>query len=191
MDQSLKQRLVGAVVLIALAVILLPLIFDGQKQQINVNAYDIPDKPAFSIQSVDFQPAEEDAAAARRSIQSQIDQKQDAEPIPATMADNATVEEHIEAEKKVDIQVQAQSTEENIKLADAWVIQVGAFSSAANANALRDKLNKAGFKAYTHAVSNLYKVYVGPEIRKYRLEQQKNRLEQEFKVKTLILKYIP
>ncbi len=37
----------------------------------------------------------------------------------------------------------------------------------------------------------MHKVYVGPEIRRHRLEQQKSALEREFKVKTLILKYIP
>ncbi len=78
-----------------------------------------------------------------------------------------------------------------MSLADAWIIQVGAFSSRANADGLRDKLIAAGYKAYTKAVSGLYKVYVGPEIRRTRLEQQKSSLERDFKLKALILKYIP
>ena len=107
-----------------------------------------------------------------------------------TVNEPATVERYIEQEKEVDRAIE-DSTSNTVSLADAWILQVGAFSSQANANGLRDKLNAAGYKAYTKSVGGLFKVYVGPEIRRHRLEQQKSSLERDFKVKTLILKYIP
>lgn len=198
MDQSLKQRLVGAIVLFALAVILLPLIFDGQQEQIDVQAYDIPEKPAFSIQSIDVEPVREEAESVSEAINN-VDMAK-AEP-PAVAEEefaNTSAESHIEQERQADQALQSapmrsasSQQQAPLTLADAWVIQVGAFSDEKNANALRDKLNKAGYKAYSRNVGELHKVYVGPEIRKYRLEQQKTGLEQEYKVKTLILKYIP
>ena len=39
MDTSLKQRLMGALVLISLAVIFLPLVFDGQQERIRTEQY--------------------------------------------------------------------------------------------------------------------------------------------------------
>ena len=80
-------------------------------------------------------------------------------------------------------------------LADAWIIQVGAFSSQPNADGLRDKLKANGYPAFVKpvkvAAGSLFKVYVGPEIRRQRADQQKLELEQKFQLKALILKYIP
>lgn len=201
MDQSLKQRLVGAIVLISLAVIFLPLVFDGQQQQVNSEEYAYPEQPAMTIQSRDFATIEDEAAVVIEQIE-QVEASKDVEEIrsseqyavdpvePVDTPEPASVEQFIEQEQTADRIIQ-ESAEGTVDLADAWVIQVGAFSSQANANGLRDKLNAANFKAYTKAIGGLHKVYVGPEIRRYRLEQQKSSLERDFKVKTLILKYIP
>mgnify|MGYP006138950013 CR=1 FL=1 len=43
----------------------------------------------------------------------------------------------------------------------------------------------------TQAYGPLYKVYVGPEIRRAQMEQQKTELERKYNLKALILKYIP
>ena len=201
MDQSLKQRLVGAIVLVSLAIIFLPLVFDGQQQRINSDDYVYPDQPAMTIQSSDFSAIEDEAREVLEQIGEveAVKQQQDStefEPeTPAqdalmTVNEPATVERYIEQEKEVDRAIE-DSTSNTVSLADAWILQVGAFSSQANANGLRDKLNAAGYKAYTKSVGGLFKVYVGPEIRRHRLEQQKSSLERDFKVKTLILKYIP
>ncbi|MEE2731903.1 MAG: SPOR domain-containing protein [Pseudomonadota bacterium] len=203
MDQSLKQRLVGAIVLVSLAVIFLPLVFDGQQERIHSDDYVYPDQPAMTIQSSDFTAIEVeakqvldqiDAVESSKHEQEQLSSEQygqenlqdqpSSEPIPAT------VEQYVEQETATDLAIE-ESTSNTVELADAWVIQVGAFSSQTNANGLRDELVAAGYKAYTKRVDTLFKVYIGPEIRRHRLEQQKSELEQKFKVKTLILKYIP
>jgi len=213
LDQNLKQRLVGALVLLSLAVIFLPLVFNGQQEQINPADYEYPEQPALTIQSLDFTDIEADAreagqevAAVESSKQSQdqvvADHAADdpesqpqlqavATPEPVTAAQpKDPVADYIQQERAADTAIQ-QSGDNAVSLADAWIIQVGAFSSRANADGLRDKLIAAGYKAYTKAVSGLYKVYVGPEIRRTRLEQQKSSLERDFKLKALILKYIP
>lgn len=203
MDQSLKQRLVGAIVLISLAVIFLPLVFDGQQQRVNSQDYEYPEEPAMTIKAADFEPikaeaesviAEVEAVEAAKARQDEETLKNPSpeagDPVAATQEEPATVAEYVAAEKEVDRKVRSEP-EAPIDLADAWIMQVGAFSSQANANGLRDKLIATGYKAYSKKVGALYKVYVGPEIRKHRLEQQKNNLERDYKVKALILKYIP
>ncbi|AUM11201.1 SPOR domain-containing protein [Ketobacter alkanivorans] len=203
MDQSLKQRLVGAIVLISLAVIFLPLVFDGQQQRVNSKDYEYPEQPAMTIEAVDFSPIEEEAreviaaveavseAKAQQAAQSsEAEVQQDAVAAAQASSSQATVEDYIEQEKAADQAIRA-APQDPLELADAWIIQVGAFSSKANADGLRDKLIAADYKAYSKKVGALYKVYVGPEIRKYRLDQQKIALERDYQVKTLILKYIP
>lgn len=213
MDQNLKQRLVGAVVLISLAVLFLPLVFDGQQERIDIDDYAIPEKPVITIESPDLQPIEHQAKEVIEAIAEVEAAKAEQDQLGNTMAVVESVElpeptaqakevvvppsahdqvsAFVQKEQATDKQVKEQGPDANLALGEAWIIQVGAFSSQANANGLRDRLNQSGYNAYTKASSNLFKVYVGPEIRKYRLEQQKAKLENEFSVKTMILKYIP
>lgn len=201
MDQSLKQRLVGAIVLISLAVIFMPLVFDGQQARIDTQEYAIPEKPIIVMKSVDFEPVKEAASTIDASI-IDIDELKAASALASTQQEQveavaehpetkATVEAYVAEEKVIDQQIQSAPKTEPVDLADAWIIQVGAFSSAENAQKLRDTLIKDGYSAYLQKVDGLNKLYVGPEIRKYRLEQQKTDLENKYKLKVLILKYIP
>ena len=48
MNQALKQRLVGAVVLVALAVIFLPAVFNGGRQAQMENLKEVPPAPAVA-----------------------------------------------------------------------------------------------------------------------------------------------
>lgn len=239
MDTSLKQRLMGALVLISLAVIFLPLVFDGQQERIKTEQYEFPEQPVVTLHSTDFKPIKEqgrdvlDAVEAiHRQKQEQADLSQDspvsdtpsntttpvsaveaestsAPSVPAeeSMQDVATkapilveadtmgtpqqqAQEHIEAERRVDERIQ-KNPDEDLKLADVWMLQVGAFSSQENALALRDKLIAAGHKAYAKPVQGLVKVFVGPEIRRPAAEQLKSNLKSEMGINALILKYIP
>ena len=225
MEQNLKQRLVGALVLISLAVIFLPLVFDGQQQRIDTTQYSIPEQPALTLKAVDIEPLEQQAAQELAVVNAITQQKQeqeeaaaaqmpaDNEPssvsaaagqpapvIPAaspetTPASKSPVATYIEQEKKIDQALQTAPPGQTVDLAEAWIIQVGAFSSQPNADGLRDKLKANGYPAFVKPVKvasgNLFKVYVGPEIRHHRVDQQKLELEQKYQLKALILKYIP
>ncbi|WP_413698675.1 SPOR domain-containing protein [Psychromonas sp. KJ10-10] len=64
----------------------------------------------------------------------------------------------------------------------AWTIQLGAFQSASNINALLKTLHKAGFQAHTVPKEvidgELTRVFVGPDVSKSKLEKQLARLKQ-------------
>lgn len=210
MEQNLKQRLVGALVLISLAVIFLPLVFDRQQQRIDTSPYAIPEKPAITITAPNMEPIEQaareqHAAVAKvteeKRIQDEASAAADHSPavasVPAQPQPTSVEQtrEYLEQEKAVDATLQDQPVTTTVPLADSWVIQVGAFSSEANAKGLQDKLKSAGYPAFVKgskaASGMLYKVYVGPEIRRTQLEQQKTELERKYNLKALILKYIP
>lgn len=214
MEQNLKQRLVGAVVLISLAVIFLPLVFDGQQQRIDTAPYAIPEKPVISIVAPDIKPLEQEFAehvgaiaavegekASQDAVSDAFDHQSDwvtptiDGPAVISASQAKAAEVYLDQEKKVDEQLQGKSVTQTVDLAEAWMIQVGAFSSRDNAIGLQDKLKASGYPAFVRTSkgpsSTLYKVYVGPEIRRVQLESQKAELEAKFKLKTLILKYIP
>ncbi len=215
----MKQRLVGAIVVISLAVLFLPLLFDGKQEPINKSQYAIPVKPTMVIENPSMEPIEQQANSVLKSLeavvadkneikvvgigegsdaqQSQVrDPGENGEPdksdfVPVDEPNLEQVKAYVEQEQQQSERLQSREPSQPLTLADAWVIQVGAFSNEQNALALRDKLNQSGFKAYIQPAAKLHKVYVGPEIRKYRLEQQKSKLEQQFSLNTMILKYIP
>lgn len=214
MEQNLKQRLVGALVLISLAVIFLPLVFDGQQQRIDTAPYGIPEKPVISIVAPDVRPLEQEVAThagpvaaieTAKQAQEQDSASFDHQPEPQqpavaiqpepAPAEPSVTAQYIEKEKQTDAALQGAPVTKTVDLAEAWVIQVGAFSSNDNAAALQARLKAQGYPAFVKAAkgssSTLYKVYVGPEIRRAQLEQQKLELERNFKLKALILKYIP
>ena len=226
MEQNLKQRLVGALVLISLAVIFLPLIFDRQQQRIDTATYQIPEKPAMTIKApqtgtlsedldtgyapithIEQQKQAQDEASAQQVTDESADEaaapkvaeaapeaQPETAPAPAPTRQEA-VKQYLETEKKTDADIHAKPPEATVPLAETWIIQVGAFSSQANADGLRNRLKGDGYAAFVKPMKvssrTLYKVYVGPEIRRYRLEQQKSELERKYKVKALILQYIP
>lgn len=217
MEQNLKQRLVGALVLISLAVIFLPLAFDGQQHRIDPAEYSIPEKPAITITAPEVEPLEQAIqqeyapvaeVAQAKQVQDEAaeaeDSALDSQPAPTqppaeqTAAQSTPVEQtrqYLEQEKAVDAALQDKPVTTTVPLADAWIIQVGAFSSEANARGLQDKLKAAGYPAFVKPVQGgsgqLFKVYVGPEIRRTELERQKSALERQYNLKALILKYIP
>ena len=67
-----------------------------------------------------------------------------------------------------------------------WAVQVGALASAADANALRDKLRGGGFTAYVESLrgdrGTLYRVRVGPETQRANAERLRAALNARFKL---------
>lgn len=74
----------------------------------------------------------------------------------------------------------------------AWVVRVGSFSNQQNANALVTKLRQAGFATFTRNIINsngqrLTSVFVGPELRRDRLEQGLPKLQQLTGIERLVI----
>lgn len=142
MNEILKQRIVGAAVITALAAIFVPMLFDDPVVTSDNGVYEIalPEEPADKMQNIlDSIPK------TRSEVLSQ--------PRPAV----------------VDLQtkkIQQATQEKNLK---SWIIQVGSFSKEKNALEFRDKLRNNNFAAYVDSATNskqgtLYRLRVGPEL---------------------------
>lgn len=74
---------------------------------------------------------------------------------------------------------------------DRWTLQVAAFGSEDNAKRTLKKLQDAGYPAYVMTTNALFKVYVGPELKREASEKAKAKVMQEFKLNGSVIKYVP
>lgn len=177
MNDGLKQRLIGAVVLLALAVIFVPVIFDRQKLAPIDRQTQIPEAPEITIVDIPEPtvPEVEDPAPPVEEIF-----------LPEEEADAREVAE-------VPVAETPQLNEQGVP--QAWVIQVASFRSAERAEELKAALAGAGHTAYTRAVhagqGTMTRVFVGPKVDKSRLLKDQVAIEDAFKLSTVVLKFEP
>jgi DedD protein len=172
LDDGLKQRLVGALVLLALAVIFLPVLFDRDPMAPVERASQIP--PAPEVITVTIDPPQE------------LDPPETA-PEPETMYVPEEANEVSEAPEPPGLA--ADGTPK------AWVLQVASFREKDLAENLRTKLAQLNYEAYTRVVAYkngmVHRVYVGPKLDKNSLLQQKGTIERDLGLQTLVLPFTP
>lgn len=172
LDDGLKQRLVGALVLLALAVIFLPVLFDRDPMAPVDRTTQIP--PAPEVITVAIHPPAEPEIM-------------DTAPDPATMYVPEEADEVAATPEPPGFA--ADGTPK------AWVLQIASFREKDLAENLRAKLAQQNYEAYTRVVSykngTVHRVYVGPKLDKESLLQQKDSIEKDLGLKTLVLPFTP
>ncbi len=166
MEQRFKQRLIGAVVLVALGVIFLPMLLSGPVERTRVDIeLDMPEPPM-----VEDGPAlpGEDMLSSPEPGQALADQ-----PAPR---DPGSVPEAAEPPNAIDIEpepvAEAIADDEGapdaapVADADALYVQVGAFASGDNAESLASRLREDGIELRVVEDERegrlTYRVQVGP-----------------------------
>ena len=169
MHRRLKERLIGAAVLVMLAVIFIPMILNDTtprvstitdtniptRQGVEFNSRMVPvaEPPAAETPTPSTTPAptEEETVAEAATPEPAETTGQAAPPTTAAGTPPATT-----VTRKEDIGLKA------------WVVQLGVFSDAGNAESLNKQLRKAGFAAFVEPLkqdgSQKYRVRVGPEL---------------------------
>lgn len=188
MSSALQNRLVGTVILVAVAVIFLPDLLDGKKESKQNLFVELPSKP--SVKKV-VAPASFDsqkvAQGASRQIEIINESAIDDPDLEGPNLVNSTANKTSAAELPVDKQENAapvsslaQETVINDQqpklLASAgWVVQLGSFRHQKNVRELLTKLENSGYRAFSRPVQTssglLTKVFVGPELQKDKLEK--------------------
>ena len=170
-DYSLKQRLIGAVVLVILMVIIVPLLLDGQKEVV-VDRSLIPEKQQKGnnreIIVLDLKRNSPLPLNENRKEFINFERINEAIEIIKTYITNPKDKSESDTKKNTVIR-------DNYSNKDSWVIQLGSFSLAENANKKIQALNSQGHEAYF--VKNLknnkviYKVWLGPHRNKSEAEE--------------------
>lgn len=197
----LKQRLVGAIVLVALAVIFIPMILNGEKEDAFLENIDsIPDKPARikDIQSIDSKkPTVPEDENTPLSIRTPVDErtKITENAVKESVASSSKPSSQSSPTKAVEKPAQAKQTDvpakEKATPSLAWAVQVGSFSKQMNSINFRDKLRKKGFKAFVEKIEKngkvSYRVRVGPFIKRTQAQATFKQLQEKHKIKGLVV----
>lgn len=201
MNDILKQRLVGALILIALGVIFWPIIFVDPEQGTGMEDLRIPPRP-----QVDTTPiAAPDQAGLRSSPELEYDEVEAADPAgaaadsrefgePVPESDEAPAAA-VPAPGKTRTERPEQPVIDTQGVPVAWMLQVASVSSAEKAEELRRRLQARGEKAWVDPVTIdgrvMYRVSVGPKFERARLETLRSGIDAEFGVKSLVKRYLP
>jgi len=180
MDQALKQRLVGAVVLVALAVILLPALFNGGRPNELETLKEIPDMP--EIKPIEVKKPVKVADLKKDS--KPISQMYDLDP-----EENTVIDEKPDPSEKLNAKLKESGAPQ------AWVVQVGSFSDKAKAVKLKESLQKDGYKAFVRSVKKdgktINRVMIGPKLDKQQALKIKQAVDKKHKLKTLVISFDP
>jgi len=194
---TLKHRLIGAAVLAAVAVLLLPSFFKEKKDyQVNTKSQ-IPARP--NVVAEEFKPPQPvpniEPAPAPETMFSPTDVVSD-QPVAVTPSSVAT--SSVSASHKA-LATQASSVPaiplNQQGLPDAWVVQVGSFTTKEAANKLRDDLQADGQKAYVRTITtggnSISRVYIGPKLDRNQAMALKEQMDKRLNVKSMVMRFQP
>ena len=166
MDRSLKERVIGAAVLVIIAVLIVPIFLDG------------PSDDSEIVQERITLPGQEGADVIQKTVVLELDRDQ---PVPApregdkvkteTPPPTVTTPPKTETSKPVVVAEvkpepkQAEPTQ--VSSTGMWAVQLGSFSNQENADRLAADLRKEGYAAFLSQLQTskgkLHRVRVGPQ----------------------------
>ena len=211
MDKTLKQRLIGAAVIIALAVIFIPMLLEGPRNDDPVTMkIDIPDKPVYEIpgrletpptpETVIIPPTVRTPDTAGETTDVAVPEPvQEAAP-PKAEPEVVEKPKVVEPETPVAIAPPVSKPEPVVKKPEikpevvsksGFVVQVGSFSQRQNALVLSDKLEASGYPAFVESgksnSKSIYRVKVGPKATRSGADQLRQKLLDNEKLKGIIV----
>jgi DedD protein len=196
MENGLKQRIIGALVLVVAAVVFLPMLLSGQDETVEVQV-EVPAAPTMNdSELVAAPPPTLPEPAAVAEIPQPADQPSPVAPEPSTeIALVSPAPSVVEPEPEVAPQPtpspSAGSTAPAVAASDSWVIQQGSFSSQSNAERFRKVLADQGYNAYTRdgqaGGNTIVRVYVGPLSSREAAARIRDELERRHQSKGLVV----
>ncbi|GFD89709.1 cell division protein DedD [Tenacibaculum sp. KUL152] len=180
MTSALKNRLVGTIIVVALAVIFLPDFLDGKKQTNREPFVSVPaNPPKKPIVEPEPFPSERVAKAAVPAVEIEdepaLDDVLTSKTPKETSVEDTSTAAVAQQEEKDDLASQTVVEAKSEAADDAgWVIQLGSFRHEKNVKVLLEKLEKAGYRAFSRKIQTssgpLNKVFVGPDLEKQKLD---------------------
>lgn len=205
MDKGLLQRIVGALVLLALAVIFVPMLFnrEDEGQQIVVNAPEMPDAPEVPVTQVqpvevpepegepvleNYEIIEEGPAASSSASAAPIADMPapPAAPEPAPTAPPAATASTPPPAAPV-----AEPRLDTANVPVSWSVQLASLSNRENADKLQQTLRSQGYNAYIRTADGMNRVFVGPLIERAEANRLRDQLQRQQKLDGFVVRFSP
>lgn len=206
-ENKLKQRIVGALVLIALAVIFLPMLFKQEDpvNEVVVQAPPMPEAPAvpqFPVADVAVpepladdiddvwdevlvaEPPAQTVSAADSPIVATVPAPQPIKPIVTQEQPRKVITPQAEP-KPV-----APGIDKN-NLPVSWSVQLASLTNKANAEGLRDTYRKKQYNAYVRSTDAVHRVLIGPLVKQTDAQAMCKRLKDREGQACFVVRYQP
>jgi len=216
LDKAYKQRMVGALVLVALAVIFLPMLFSRQdeQRQVEVQAPAAPQAPAMPQVQVESVVVPEPQALPQEPVPSDEEIAQQEAPVapvapvapapavkpvtpppapapvPALAAKPATPPSQpiSAAPGKPDT---SQSRVDANGLSVSWSVQLASLANRESAEKLQKTLRSQGYNAYIRTADGKNRVFVGPLIERAEADRLRDLLNRQQNLKGFVVRFQP
>lgn len=188
LDKGLKQRMVGALVLLALAVIFLPMLLsredESQRVQVDAPAMPVaPEMPDIELQPVVVpepqllpdEPVDADAVQPLESIETAAVETPAVAPVPAAPVAPPATPSKLDANS----------------LPISWSVQLASLSSGDGAQKLQKTLRTQGYNAYIRSVDGMNRVFVGPLIERAEADRLRDQLNRQHKLNGFVVRFQP
>ena len=220
LDKAYKQRMVGALVLIAIAVIFLPMLFSRQDEarHVQVDAPAAPQAPAVApikVEPVSVPeqqplpqepvPTDEELTQPSRPAVNQQPPSMPIAPAPAPAKPAAaapTVKTTpVPLPQKPATPAAAPASPPALAadtnrvdangLSITWAVQVASLSNRANADNLQKTLRSQGYNAYIRTSDGVNRVFVGPLIERAEADRLRDQLNKQQKLNGIVVRFVP
>ncbi|CAI8828828.1 DedD protein [Pseudomonas sp. IT-347P] len=212
LDKAYKQRMVGALVLVALAVIFLPMLFSRQdeQRQVTVEAPAAPQAPAVPQVQMETVAVPEPQALPQEPVPTDEEVAEDtapAAPVAPAPAPTAPIliakpaappavakpipapaQPITSASSKPDT---TQSRVDANGLSVSWSVQLASLSSRASAESLQKNLRSQGYNAYIRSADGKNRVFVGPLIERAEADRLRDLLGRQQNLKGFVVRFQP
>lgn len=210
LDKVIKQRMVGALVLVALAVIFLPMLFsrEDELRQVQVEAPQAPAVPALPQVQVEPVQVPEPQVIADETV---VAQPPTAPATPIAPAPEVAAKPAVVAPAPAPVSkpatapvvatapaakpaVQAPASTNKVDgngLPVSWSVQLASLSSRANAENLQKTLRSQGYNAYIRSSDGMNRVFVGPLIERAEAERLRDVINRQQKLKGFVVRFQP
>ncbi|WP_336512602.1 SPOR domain-containing protein [Stutzerimonas stutzeri] len=203
MDKGLLQRIVGALVLVALAVIFVPMLFNREDaaREVVVDAPPMPETPPAPVietqpvevpepaaepfpedyEIVEEGPATEPSASIDPSPAPVKPEPAPVTPEPATAEQSSPAATAAPEEKRLDA----------ANLPVSWSVQLASLSSRENADKLQKTLRSQGYNAYIRTADGMNRVFVGPLVERAEADRLRDQLQRQQKLNGFVVRFKP
>ncbi|MEE1905169.1 SPOR domain-containing protein [Pseudomonas inefficax] len=217
LDKGIKQRMVGALVLVALAVIFLPMLFtrEDEMRQVRVEAPQAPAMPSLPEVKVEPVAVPEPQAVAQEPQQPPVVVDESTAPASAP-SQPITPSPQTQPQAQVQPQPQPQPAKPQAPAAKvepqpaakpatpaapskidvnglpvSWSIQLASLSNRAGAEKLQQTLRSQGYNAYIRSAGGMNRVYVGPLIERAEAERVRDAINRQNSLKGFVVRFQP
>jgi DedD protein len=215
LDKAYKQRMVGALVLVALAVIFLPMLFSRQdeQRQVTVEAPAAPQAPALPQVQVEPVVVPEPQALPQEPVPSDDEIAQQESVVPAVPVAPAPAAKPVTpppapapvsalAAKPATAPAQpitaapgkpdtTQSRVDANGLSVSWSVQLASLANRESAEKLQKTLRSQGYNAYIRTADGKNRVFVGPLIERAEADRLRDLLNRQQNLKGFVVRFQP